>query len=62
MMALATHRNGDVGHATLEQHGGGVVGDGPHHVQVAGGLGWQVAAQVAQVDQRVAQETQGLPY
>lgn len=57
-----THRNGDVGHSTLQQDRGGVVGNGPHHVEMAGGLSRQVAAQVAQVDQRVTEETQGLPH
>lgn len=57
-----SHRNRDVGHSTLQQDRGGVVGNGSHHVEMTGGLSGQVAPQVTQVDQRVAKQAQGLPH
>ena len=46
--------------AGLQEHRRGVVGHGSHHIEMAGGVGGQVAAQIAEGDQAVAEETQGV--
>lgn len=45
----------------LEHHGGGVVRHGPDHVQMTGKTG-QIATQVRQCHEGVAQQPQALPH
>lgn len=46
----------------LQHHGGGIVGHGPDHVEVAGGAAGQVAAQVGQGHEGVPQQAHRLPH
>lgn len=60
IQAPLIHLDGDG--RLLEHHGGGVVRHGPDHVQMTRGRTGQIATQVRQCHEGVAQQPQALPH